>query len=186
MRRYHLQKIDYRLSTIYCQRQYELVAQLIIWRLSALDWLWVSVNTHARSSCSLLRMLEMCVAWDLSPPAATGTQLVCPSPQSDCSLLQPAHVWKITLSRSRNNSCLGKNVLAFYKASLCSAVRNMLHAGRRTFPTYEGCNVVLELSLWNTTGRISLGDSETDVLKFVSSNNSTIISQRNHWRLGTR
>ena len=148
------------------------------------EYLWIRMRARPVRYCACSKCV--CVSWDHFPLAATGTQLVCPSPQYDCFLSQPVHVWKITLSSSRNNSFLGKNVLAFYKASLCSAVRSMLRAGRRTFPTYQGCKVVVELSLWNTTGKMSLGGSEPDVLKFVSPDDSTLISLRILRRLETR
>jgi len=85
------------------------------------------VIAHARSVCRL-RPLSTSRYWTS----------VRPSPVTDRSRSHSAHVWKITLSSSRYNSCLGKNVLAFYKRSLCSAVRSTLRAGRRICPTYQG------------------------------------------------
>lgn len=161
----HLQQICYRLSTTYCQRQYELVEQLNIWRLSALDWLWVSVNTHARSSCSLLLMLEVCVSWDHTPPAATGTQLVCPSPQSHCSLSQPVRVWKITLSSSSNNSCLGKTYWRFIKQAfvLRSAVCYVLEGGPSRLTKGAGLS-------WNCLCGILPAEWVRGIQNLVSSN----------------
>ena len=75
----------------------------------------------------------------------------------------------------RGTSYAIKNVLAFYKASLCSAVRRTQPAGRRIFPTYKALKFVVELSLWSTSGRMSLENTEPHVLKFVSSVDSTFI-----------